>query len=175
MAIPAACGPAGPAATKVMRAARRARRSEREAPPIDRRFARILLATEGRPISDAAIARVLELGPSWGASVRVFSIVRIYGHSGALPTERDWGRQRTIVADAVERLRGNGVDVDGDVVATRKPARQICDQAIEHGCEAIVMTADRTRSRLVGDLLWSQEPQHVLRRARVPVFLVRED
>ena len=107
--------------------------------------------------------------------MRVFSIVRIYGHSGALPTERDWMRQRTIVADAVERLRRKGADVDGDVVATRKPARQICDQAIKHGCEAIVMTADPNRSRLVGDILWSQEPQRVRRRARMPVFLVLDE
>ncbi len=158
-----------------MRAARRPHRSVNESPPTNRRFSRILLATDGRPIPDATIAWALELGPFWGASMRVFSIVRIYGHSGVLPTERDWVRQRTIVADAIKRLRGKGVEVDGDVVATRKPARQICDQAIKHGCEAIVMTADPNRSRLVGDMLWSQEPQRVRRRARVPVFLVLDE
>ena len=155
-----------------MRTARRAHRSANESAPTNGRFPRILLATDGRPIPDATIARALELCPLWGASVRVFSIVRIYGHSGALPTERDWARQRTIVADAIERLRSKGVEVDGDVVATRKPAREICDQAIKHGCEAIVMMADPDRGRFVGDMLWSQEPQRVRRRARVPVFLV---
>ncbi len=105
----------------------------------------------------------------------MFSIVRIYGHSGALPTNRDWVRQRTIVADAINRLRSKGVEVDGDVLATRRPARQICDEATKRGCEAIVMTADPDRNRLVGDMLWSQEPQRVRRRARVPVFLVLDE
>jgi nucleotide-binding universal stress UspA family protein len=158
-----------------VKAARRPNRAVSESPPTNRRFPRILLATDGRPIPDSTIARALELAPLWGASVRVFSIVRIYGHSGALPTKRDWVRQRTIVADAIKRLTSNGVEVDGDVLATRKPARQICDQAIKHGCEAIVMTADPDRNRLVGDMLWSQEPQRVRRRARVPVFLVLDE
>jgi nucleotide-binding universal stress UspA family protein len=159
----------------LMRSARRPRPSVIESPSADRRFPRILLATDGRPILDATIARALELGPFWGASVRVCSTVRIYGHSGALPSERDWVRHRALVRDAVERLRGRGVDVVGDVVATRKPAREICDHAAEHGCDAIVMTAGRNRGRLVAGLLWSQEPQRVRRRARVPVFLVLDE
>ncbi len=153
-------------------AARRPSLAGREPGPTNRRFARILLATEGRPIPDLTIARALELVPWWGASVRVFSIVRIYGHSGAMPTKSDWDRQRTIVADAIKRLRSKRLEVHGDVLATRRPARQICDEATKHGCEAIVMAADPSRNRLVGDMLWAQEPQRVRRRARVPVFLV---
>jgi nucleotide-binding universal stress UspA family protein len=124
---------------------------------------------------------VLELAPLWGASVLVFSPVRIYGHSfvlpnsGPLPTKRDWERQRAIVADAVERLSGKGVAVESNVLATRKPAQQICDEATKEGCQAIVMPADLTRNRLVGDMLWSQEPQRVRRRAGVPVFLVFDE
>jgi nucleotide-binding universal stress UspA family protein len=85
------------------------------------------------------------------------------------------GRQRTIVADAIKRLRSKGVEVEGVVLAAQKPARQICDQASKHGCDAIVMTADPNRNRLVGEILWSQEPQRVRRRARVPVFLVLDE
>jgi hypothetical protein len=36
------------------------------------------------------------------------------------------------------------------------------------------MGADPDRGRLVGDLMWSQEPQRVRRRARLPVFLIQE-
>jgi nucleotide-binding universal stress UspA family protein len=124
---------------------------------------------------------VLELGPLWGASVRVVSIVRIYGHSfglphaGPFPTQRDWERQRAIVVDAVKRISGKGVAVDANVLATRKPAQQICDEATNEGCEAIVMAAGSNRNRLVGAMLWSQEPQRVRRRARVPVFLVLDE
>jgi nucleotide-binding universal stress UspA family protein len=153
----------------------------RQSPPSNRRFARILLATDGRPIPDSTIARVLELAPLWGASVRVFSIVRIYGRSfglpnvGPLPTKRDWERQRAIVADAVQRLSGKGVKVDGNVLAARKPAKQICDEATKEGCEAIVMAAGPNRNRLVANVLWSQEPQRVRRRAHVAVFLVLDE
>jgi nucleotide-binding universal stress UspA family protein len=152
-----------------------------ESPPNNRRFARILLATDGRPIPDSTIARVLDLAPLWGASVRVVSIVRIYGHSfglfsaGPLPTQRDWERHRAIVADAVKRLNGKGVEIYANVLATRTPAKRICDEATNEGCEAIVMAAGPNRSRLIGDMLWSQEPQRVRRRARVPVFLVRDE
>jgi nucleotide-binding universal stress UspA family protein len=152
-----------------------------ESSPSNRRFARILLATDGRPIPDSTIARVLELAPLWGASARVVSIVRIYGHSfglantGPLPTRHDWERHRVIVADAVKRLSGRGVEICADVVATRKPAKRICDEAMNQGCEAIVMAAGPNRSRLIGNMLWSQEPQRVRRRARVPVFLVSDE
>ncbi len=108
----------------------------------------------------------------------MFSIVRIYGHAfglpnaGPLPTKRDWERQRAIVADAVTRLSGKGVEIDGQVLATRAPAKTICDEAINEGWEAIVMAAGPNRNRLVGYIMWSQEPQRVRRRARMPVFLV---
>ena len=39
-------------------------------------------------------------------------------------------------------------------------------------CEAIVMAADPDRNRVVRDAMWSQEPQRVRRKAKVPVFLV---
>ena len=166
-----------PADLEVSRPAR-PRRAVRESSANNRRIARILLATDGRPIPDATIARVLELAPLWGASVRVFSIVRIYGHAFGLPnarplpTKHDWERQRAIVADAVKRLGGKGVEVDGEVLATRTPAKTICDEATKEGWEAIVMSAGPTRNRLVGYMLWSQEPQRVRRRARMPVVLV---
>jgi hypothetical protein len=37
------------------------------------------------------------------------------------------------------------------------------------------MAADPDRNRFVADFLWTQEPQRVRRRAKVPVFLVFEE
>jgi nucleotide-binding universal stress UspA family protein len=144
-------------------------------------FERILLASEGRPIPDAAIQRVIELAAPAGASVRVFSIARVHGvafgmpNPGLLPSKAEWKQQHEIVAKAVKRLRRKGLEADGQVLGTRKSTKRICDEAAKEGCEAIVMAADPDRNRLVGDMLWSQEPQRVRRRARVPVFLVREE
>jgi nucleotide-binding universal stress UspA family protein len=149
-------------------------------PEADGPFERILLASEGRPIPDAAIARVVELARRADASVRVFSLARVHGVSfgmpnpGLLPTKAEWKEQHEIVATAVKRLRRHGIDADGHVVGTRKSTKRICQEATFAGCDAIVMTADPDRNRIIGDMLWSQEPQRVRRRAKLPVFLVQD-
>ena len=159
--------------------ARVRRKSERPAEP--EQFERILLASEGRPITDAAIDRVVELARSAGASAHVFSIARVHGVSfgmsnpGLLPTKKEWKDQRDIVAGAVSRLKRKGLDADGHVVGTRKTTKRILQEAKVAGCDAIVMAADDDRNRFVGDFLWTQEPQRVRRKAKIPVFLVGED
>ena len=141
-------------------------------------FERILLASEGRPISNATIDRVVELARPWGASVRVFSLARIHGVSfgmsnpGLLPTKAEWAEQRDIVNRAVKRLERKGIEADGHVVGTRKSTTRILHEAKFAGCDAIVMAADPDRNRVLGDFVWSQEPQRVRRKAKIPVFLV---
>ena len=159
-----------------------ARVSRRKPPPSADAgpFERILLASEGRPIPDAAIARVVELARPAGASARVFSIARVHGVTfglqtpGLLPTKKEWEEQRKIVDRAVKRLERKGIDADGHVVGTRKSTKRILQEAELAGCDAIVMAADPDRSRVAGDFMWSQEPQRVRRRAKIPVFLVLE-
>jgi nucleotide-binding universal stress UspA family protein len=142
------------------------------------RFERILLASEGRAIPDAAIDRVAELARPGNATVRVFSIARVHGVAfglpspGLLPTKREWDEQRQIVNQAVQRLERKGIEADAHVVGTRKSTKRILEEAVIAGCDAIVMAADPDRNRITGDLLWSQEPQRVRRRAKLPVFLV---
>jgi nucleotide-binding universal stress UspA family protein len=144
-------------------------------------FERILLASEGRPIPNAAVDRVVELARPWGASVRVFTIARIHGVSfgmsnpGLLPTKAEWKQQREIVDRAVKRLERKGIDADGHVVGTRSSTKRILQEAKLAGCDAIVMAADADRNRVLGDFVWSQEPQRVRRKAKIPVFLVFED
>ena len=148
------------------------------------RFERILLASEGREIPDAAVAHVVELARRSSASVHVFSIARVHGVSfgfpnpGLLPTKREWAEQREIVAKTIKRLKRKGIEADGHVVGTRKSTKRILEEAKRSGCDAIVMAADPDRTRIIGDMLWSQEPQRVRRRAKrakLPVFLVVED
>jgi nucleotide-binding universal stress UspA family protein len=149
--------------------------------PEHQHFRRILLASEGRPISDATIERVVELAKPSGGSAHVFSIARIHGvgfglpNPGLLPTKREWEAQREIVAKAVKQLKRKGIEAKGHVLGTRKSTKRILDEADKQGCDAIVMTADPDRNRFVGDMIWSQEPQRVRRKARVPVFLVVDE
>ena len=143
----------------------------------DARFERILLASEGREIPKAAIARVRELAAP-GGTVRVFSIARVHGTAfgmpspGLLPTKKEWAAQRELVQAAITRLRHAGLDAEGHVLGTRNATKKILQEAAAHGCEAIVMAADPDRNRVVATAMWSQEPQRVRRKARLPVFLV---
>jgi nucleotide-binding universal stress UspA family protein len=94
---------------------------------------------------------------------------------GLLPTKKEWQEQRDSVGRAVSRLKRTGIDADGHVVGTRKTTKRILQEAKVAGCDAIVMAADPDRNRFTGDFLWTQEPQRVRRKAKIPVFLVGED
>jgi nucleotide-binding universal stress UspA family protein len=136
----------------------------------------VLLASEGRPIPDDALDRAAELATRHG-HVHVFSIARVWGsglglpNPGLLPNKGEWDVQRRIVGDAVDGLERRGVQASGHVLATRRATKRIVAEAARLQCGAIVMAADPPRNRLLADFIWSQEPQRVRRRARVPVHL----
>jgi nucleotide-binding universal stress UspA family protein len=139
----------------------------------------VLRASEGRAIPAAAIERAAQLARERGGGVHVFTIARVWGTSlgmpnpGLLPSKREWDVQRAVVGDAVKELKRLGVEASGHVLATRKATKRIVGEAERLGCGVIVMAADPPRNRLVADLMWSQEPYRVKRRAKVPVDLVR--
>ncbi len=143
---------------------------------------RILLASEGRAIPASAVARAAALAKPANASakapVHVFSVARVWGTSlglpnpGLLPTKREWDQQRQQVADAVKALKRHGIQATGHVLGTRRATKRIVSEAERLHCDAIVMAADPPRNRLLADLLWSQEPYRVKRKATVPVHLV---
>jgi hypothetical protein len=145
---------------------------EQDAAQVDR----VLLASEGRPFTPAA----LDLAAQVGAHVHVFAVVRVWGsgfgfpNPGLLPTKPEWDATRAVVTDAVAELKRRGVDASGHVLATRKATKRIVGAAGKLGCGAIVMPADERRNRFVADLMWSQEPYRVKRKARVPVYLVTQ-
>lgn len=93
-------------------------------------------------------------------------------NAGLLPSKREWAQQEEMVQRATAWLEGRGVTVSGEVVGTRKGAERICEVAAAMGASAIVMGADPDWSRLIGDFLWSQEPQRVRRRAKITVHLI---
>jgi nucleotide-binding universal stress UspA family protein len=137
-----------------------------------------MVASEGRPVDAKVIEQALGLARPIGAEVVVMSIARVWGSSLGFPnpwlnpSKREWDEQKRIVSDAVSALQEGGVHAYGLVLATRRPGRRILKEASMRSVEAIVMGADASRGRLLGDFSWSQEPQRVARRARVPVHLV---
>ena len=138
----------------------------------------VLLATEGRPISKAAVARAVELAKAEGAAVHVFAIARIHGVSFGLPSpwlrpnHNEWQAIRDIVANAIKLVERTGVQADGNILGTRKATQRIVGEAKRLGCTAIVMTGDPEKNRVAGNLDWAQEPYRVQRRAKVPVHVI---
>jgi nucleotide-binding universal stress UspA family protein len=140
-------------------------------------MANVLLASEGRPFSRAAIAKAVEIAGMSGR-IQVFSIARVFGvalgfpNPWLLPSKQEWKQQRDQVADAVAELLEFGFTASGGVAGTRNPAKRINAEAARLGCDAIVMGADPPRHWIVADLLWSQEPYRIKKKAKLPIFLV---
>jgi nucleotide-binding universal stress UspA family protein len=138
---------------------------------------RVLLASEGRPISSAAIELAARLAKQGGGKVHVFSVARVWGsglglpNPGLLPSKGEWDVQRDVVRAAVEALKQRGIDATGQVLATRKATKRILREAARLDCGAIVMGGDAPRNRVLADLMWSQEPYRVRRKADVPVYI----
>jgi nucleotide-binding universal stress UspA family protein len=152
---------------------------ERQAPdPATLEVTSLLLASEGRTITPAAIRMAATIARKSGAEVRVLSVARVWGaafglpNPGLLPNKREWAEQQNLVAAAVKALQRDGLKAAGAVVGTRNAAKRIVAEAKARGCGAIVMAADAPRHWLVSNLLWSHEPYRVRRLARVPVYLV---
>jgi nucleotide-binding universal stress UspA family protein len=145
------------------------------------RTAGVLLASEGRMFTAESIALAADLARRADGTVQVLSCVRIHGVSfglpnpGLMPTKAEWEEQHANVKKAVARLRRRGLRAEGQVLGTRKPAHRICALANELAAGAIVMGADESRSWLIGGMMWSQEPQAVERRAKIPVHLTTDD
>jgi nucleotide-binding universal stress UspA family protein len=146
----------------------------------------VLLASEGREFTAASIALAADLARAERRHVLVLSIARVHGVAfglqtpGLMPTKAEWDEQREIVSARWRSCAARRA-AEGQVLGTRKPAQRICALADELGAGAIVMGADRSRPRLIGSMMWSQEPQHVERGedARAPgdrrAVLIRSD
>ena len=145
------------------------------------RCASVVLASEGRPFNAAAIACAGDLARAGDSSILVLSIARVHGvafgmqHSALMPSKDEWEEQREIVGKAVAKLKRRGLEVEGQVLGTRNPAKRICALAAEVGAGTIVMGADAPRARMIASMMWSQEPQAVARQAKVAVHLITED
>jgi hypothetical protein len=145
-------------------------------------FRRVLLASEGRPFSAAAVERAALLADPAEGEVLVLAIARVWGtafgfpNPWLLPSRHELAAQRDSVGGAVQALERRGLRARGRVVGTRDAAKRIVGEARASGHEVIVMGADPPRARWLRGLWWSQEPQRVQVRAQgragIPVHLV---
>jgi hypothetical protein len=138
----------------------------------------ILLASEGRAFSAAAIAKAADLATEHIGRVHVLSVARIWGsafglpHPSLKPSPRELEQQRDVVSAAMDSLKLSGISVTGEVLSTRNAAKAIADKATQQNYLEIVMTADAEPHWLIRGLVWTHEPYRVRRLAKVPVHLV---
>jgi hypothetical protein len=122
------------------------RASAREALPA----AGVLLASTGKPFTDAAIAEAARLAASQGDSqaggrVRVITIARIHGsslglqHPGLMPNKKEKDAAQAVVTRAIRSLQRSGLKADGEVVVTRSPARSFTRAARAAGASHVVL------------------------------------
>jgi len=139
----------------------------------------VLLASEGRAFSTAAIERAAALAAP-GAKVEVLSIARIWGtafgfpNPWLLPSRHEWEAQRVHVDQAISALARRGVKATGRVIGHRNAAKKIAVEARRIEAEAIVMGADPGPPGLFAGMLWSNEPYRVGSQAQLPVALAVE-
>ncbi len=112
----------------------------------------VLLASDGqREFSAKAVERAAALADS--GAVSVLTIARIYGtqfglpHPGLMPTRDELAERRAWVDHAMKRVGSRGAVVDGQVAATRKPAKLIANVAMRRGARVIVID-ETTRTGL---------------------------
>ena len=156
-------------------------RAPPEAPPPDAFSGKlILLASEGRPIPEAAMKLAKRMAEKADAKVHVISIARIWGtsfglpHPGLLPSKREMKERYDAVADIVTWMKRRHIDASGEVSGTRNAAKRILAEARRRGADAIVMGADPPMHWFLSGMVWSQEPYRVRRLAPVPVYLVTD-
>jgi hypothetical protein len=106
----------------------------------------VLLASTGKPFTDAAIAEAARLaGDLGGGRVRVITVARIHGtsfglqHPGLMPNKKEKDAARAIVTRAIKSLHGRGLKADGEVVITRSPARSFTRAARAAGATHVVL------------------------------------
>jgi hypothetical protein len=89
-----------------------------------------------------------------------------------MPTRKELEDLYAEVDRTIEQLERKGVEARGEVLATRNGAKRIARRAQGLGCKVIVMAADPKANPMARNFMWSQEPQRVARRSKVPVDLV---
>ena len=139
------------------------------------RYRKILLATDGSDSAEQAAGHAVALARQTGAALAVISVMDtrrafgtgIYRGEASQVLRRDGERALAAVADLA---RAAGLDTETDLVEG-SPAEAIVAQA-ERSDAALIIIGSHGQGALA-DVLLGSVSQAVLRRASVPVCIVR--
>ena len=146
-------------------------------------YERILVATDGSPLSDKAVEHTLSLAKLTGASVVALKVVprypRSYLEGGATVDTTEIKRIETQWADQAQEVLNKikaegktaGVTVKTSIAKSDLIAESIMAAADKQKADLIVMASHGRKG--IKRLLLGSETQHVLTHSKVPVLVLR--
>ena len=145
-------------------------------------FKKILIPTDGSPLSDASAKAALEFAAATGAAVVGLSVAQLYPfmlmpEAGAMVDLSVYEDvQDTTAQKNMEKLKALAVaaKVPCEVVSTRgiHPYEEIIATATSHHCDLIWMASHGRKG--LDKLLLGSETQRVLSHASIPVLVYRQ-
>ena len=146
-------------------------------------YQRILIATDGSPLSDKAVAHGLELAALSAATVIALKVVPRYPRSyfeGGMPVdavdikriEQQWSDSaKNLLAQVQVEGKAQGVTVKAVVAKSDLVAEAVISAAKKHKCDLIVMASHGRKG--LKRLLLGSETQQVLTHSHIPVLVLR--
>ena len=146
-------------------------------------FKRILVATDGSPLSRKAVTSAIAMAAQHGAELVAVTVVPRYptnyfdGAAVFTPEdigriEKQWSDAANTSLDAVAReAEASGVRVRTATVSADLVADAIIAAAQKHDCDLIVMASHGRQG--LKRLLLGSETQHVLTHSELPVLVLR--
>ena len=146
-------------------------------------FKKILVATDGSPLSEKAVASAIGLARQHGAELVAFTVARRPPQSymdGTTIQQTAEGesidrlrleKAHAMVAAIGERASASGVSCQPHVAHSNQVAESIIAAAEKHASDLIVMASHGRKG--IGRLLLGSETQHVLTHSVLPVLVLR--
>jgi len=146
-------------------------------------YKKILVATDGSPLSKKAVQSAIELAGSVGAELVALYVVPNYPVSyfeGGVTistqdiarTEKKWAEHGQAVVDAVsEAAHAEGVKAKGTIARSNLVAEAILAAVKKNKCDLVVMASHGRRG--LKRILLGSETQHVLTHSSIPVLVLR--
>jgi nucleotide-binding universal stress UspA family protein len=146
-------------------------------------YQRILVSTDGSPLSKKAVRSSIDLAASIDAELVALHVVPRYPMSyfeGAVSLtpqevgriEKQWADHGQTIVDAVQKsAQAQGVKAKVVVARSDLVADSILAAAKKHKCDLIVMASHGRKG--IKRMLLGSETQHVLTHSSIPVLVLR--
>lgn len=146
-------------------------------------YKRILIATDGSPLSSKAVQSGLAMAALTGGQVIALKVVPRYPRNyfeGGMPVdladikriEKQWSDEAQALLDKVKTQgKEDGVNVKAVVTKSDLVAEAVIAAAKKHNCDLIVMASHGRKG--IKRLLLGSETQHVLTHSHIPVLVLR--